>query len=118
MEDRDDEDRPVGKNPVAEERQKVTRREAMKRIAKGMALVGSLGLTAAVVQGQGECGYVDYYTNSYYNYSNVYSNYSDYSDYYDYQDLYFNHHHDDDEHHRGGERHDDDEHHDDDKHHR
>ena len=68
--------------PILEE--KVSRREAMKRMAKGLALAGSLGVTAIVTQGQGECGYV----NMYYNYGDYYYNYGDY--YYNYYDYYYN----------------------------
>jgi hypothetical protein len=42
--------------PTLEE--KLSRREAMKRMAKGLALAGSIGVTAIVTQGQSECGYV------------------------------------------------------------
>ena len=71
----------------------LTRREAMKRMAKGIALVGTLGVAGVVTQGQDECsgGYVDGYNNSYYNYSyynyaNMYTEYSAY--YYNYSDYY------------------------------
>ncbi len=87
---------------------KLSRREAMKRVAKGIALVGTLGITAVVTQGQDECtgGYVNFtppvyynysnaytntyynYSNAYYNYSNAYYNYNDYSDYYNYYNSY------------------------------
>ena len=49
----------------------------MKRIAKGIGLVGVLGLTTTVVQGQG-CVYADHYHNysdAYYNYHNAYHNF-------------------------------------------
>ncbi len=99
-------------------KEKLSRREAMKRMAKGIALVGTLGVTAVVTQGQDECsgayvnifppgyynysdGYYNYqdsyynYNNSYYNtysnfYSNMYNNYADYNDYNDYSNQYNN----------------------------
>ena len=95
--------------------EKLSRREAMKRMAKGIALVGTLGVAGVVTQGQDECsggyvniyppgyynytnaGYYDYsnayydYSNSYYNYNNAYYNYyNKYNDYYNYTD-YYNH---------------------------
>jgi hypothetical protein len=104
------------------EDEKLSRREAMKRMAKGIALVGTLGVAGVVTQGQDECssgyvnlvpsgyynysnsgyynysdGYNDSYHDAYYNYYNTYDNYSDYNDYYnkysDYNDHgYFNYH--------------------------
>jgi hypothetical protein len=95
---------------------KLSRREAMKRMAKGIALVGTLGVAGVVTQGQDECsggyvnlvppgyynysnaGYYDYsnayynYSNSYYNYYNTYSDYQNYSDYYNHGGGYFNYH--------------------------
>ena len=72
---------------------KLSRREAMKRMAKGIALVGTLGVAGVVTQGQDECsgGYVNGYNNSYYNYSyynyaNAYTAYSEY--YYNYYNYY------------------------------
>jgi len=78
------------------QKEKLSRREAMKRMAKGIALVGTLGVTAVVTQGQDECsgGYMDGYGNSYYNYSyynygNMYTEYSEwYYNYYDYNNYY------------------------------
>ncbi len=89
------------------EKEKVSRREAMKRMAKGVALVGALGVTAVVTKGQGSCGYYNAagdgyyydYQNSYNNYANInmyteyseyyynYYNYSNYEDYYNYSDY-------------------------------
>jgi hypothetical protein len=76
--------------------ERVNRREAMKRMAKGIALVGTLGVTAVITQGQDECtgGYVNGYSNSYYNYSyynyaNMYTAYTEYYyNYYDYNNYY------------------------------
>ncbi len=106
MDDREKRGAPANEIRGVGKEEKIGRREAMKRIAKGIALVGSLGLTAAALQGQGECGYVNYYVNSYYNYSNAYYNYYDYSNYYNYYNYYnysnsyFNHfHHYRDHHH-------------------
>jgi hypothetical protein len=71
-------------------KEKLSRREAMKRMAKGIALVGTLGITAVVTKGQDECSgtYVNVYPPGYYNYSNAYYNYSD--SYYNYNDSYYN----------------------------
>lgn len=76
--------------------EKLSRREAMKRMAKGIALVGTLGVAGVVTQGQDECsgsyvnGYYNYsnayYNYSYYNYANMYTAYSEY--YYNYYDYY------------------------------
>ena len=77
----------------AKNKETLTRREAMKRMAKGIALVGTLGVAGVVTQGQDECsgGYVDgygnsYYNYSYYNYANAYTAYSEY--YYNYYNYY------------------------------
>ncbi len=79
------------------EKEQLSRREAMRRMAKGIALVGTLAVTAVVTQGQDECtgGYVNFtppvyynYSNAYYNYSNAYYNYS--NAYYNYNDTYYN----------------------------
>lgn len=101
---------------TAGKREKLSRREAMKRMAKGIALVGTLGVAGVVTQGQDECsggylnvvppgyynysnsGYYDYhneYNNGYYNYYNHYSDYYNYNDYYNYYNHgggYFNYH--------------------------
>jgi hypothetical protein len=71
-------------------KEKLSRREAMKRMAKGIALVGTLGVTAVVTQGQDECSgaYVNVFPPGYYNYSNGYYNYQD--SYYNYNDSYYN----------------------------
>jgi hypothetical protein len=87
--------------------EKLSRREAMKRIARGIALVGTLGVTGVVTQGQDECySYANGYTNSYYayyNYGNQYNEYNahyydyfyhdniylDYYDYHNYLDAYY-----------------------------
>jgi hypothetical protein len=97
MEDREKKGTPQALLPEQKQQEKLTRREAMKRVAKGLALVGTLGVTAVVTQGQDECsgGYVNLYSNLYYNYSNGYNNYSDsyynYSNaYYNYSDAYYN----------------------------
>ncbi len=74
----------------AQEKERLSRREAMKRMARGIALVGTLGVTAVVTQGQDECsgGYVNLVPPGYYNYSNAYYNYSD--SYNNYNDAYYN----------------------------
>jgi hypothetical protein len=73
--------------------EKLSRREALVRMAKGAALLGTLGVTAVVTQGQDEC--YGGYANLYYNYSdsggggyNNYYNYSDAFNYYNYSDSY------------------------------
>jgi hypothetical protein len=86
--------------------EKLSRREAMRRMAKGIALVGTIGVAGVVTQGQDECsggyvnlvppGYYNYsnagyydYSNAYYNYNNGYYNYYDkYNDYNNYTDYY------------------------------
>jgi len=105
MEDKKKKKDETGTAP-AREKEKLSRREAMKRMAKGIALVGTLGVAGVVTQGQDECsggyvnlvppGYYNYsnagysdYSNAYYNYSNAYYNYyNTYSDYYNYNDYY------------------------------
>ena len=74
MEERKKKGTPIEESGQSREKEGISRREAMKRMAKGVALVGTLGLTSAVVGGQGECGYVNYYVNVYYNYFDSYSN--------------------------------------------
>ncbi len=73
------------KNPESPKLETISRREALKRIAKGAALVGTLGVTAVVTQGQDECsgGYANSYRNFYYNYYDVYF-YDDFFDYYNF----------------------------------
>jgi hypothetical protein len=70
--------------------EKFSRRDALKRMAKGIALVGTLGVTGVITQGQDECtgGYVNFTPHGYYNYSNAYYNYSD--SYYNYNNAYYN----------------------------
>jgi hypothetical protein len=90
MEDREKKKRDQKGTAETREKERLSRREAMKRVAKGVALVGTLGVTAVVTQGQDECtgGYVNLYSNLYYNYSNAYYNYS--NAYYNYYDAYYN----------------------------
>jgi hypothetical protein len=73
-----------------EGKERLSRRDAMKRMAKGAALIGTLGITSIVTQGQDECsgGYLNLVPPGYYNYSNAYDNYSD--GYNDYSDSYNN----------------------------
>jgi hypothetical protein len=88
----EDEKISVAQEKVTREPEKLNRREALKRMAKGVALLGTLGVTALVTQGQDECS--GGYSNLYYNYSNSgggYNNYYNYSDafnYYNYNDSY------------------------------
>lgn len=67
--------------------EKLSRREAMKRMAKGIALVGTLGVTGIVTQGQDDCYSNAYYDYSYYNYRDSYTEYHAY--YYDYNDSIY-----------------------------
>ncbi|MBN2225054.1 MAG: hypothetical protein JW765_10295, partial [Deltaproteobacteria bacterium] len=90
MKDKKKKSEVIDKGTGAQEKEKLSRREAMKRMAKGIALVGTLGVTAVITQGQDECSgtYVNVYPPGYYNYSNAYYNYSD--SYYNYNDAYYN----------------------------
>ncbi len=101
MKDKQKKESPQNTADDRQPKEKLSRREAMKRMAKGIALVGTLGVTAVVTQGQDECtntyvnGYADYYnynnsySNSYYNYGNMYTEYSEwYYNYYDYYNYY------------------------------
>jgi hypothetical protein len=94
MEDKEKKGTPQAVTPEPKKQERLTRREAMKRVAKGLALVGTLGVTAVITQGQDECagGYANLYSNGYYNYSNSYTNYSNaYSNAYtNYTELYYN----------------------------
>ena len=80
---------------VTKRPEKLSRREALVRMAKGAALLGTLGVAAVVTQGQDECsgGYYNYSGgggggyNNYYNYSDAF-NYYNYSD--SYSDMYYN----------------------------
>jgi hypothetical protein len=86
--------RPDGKEPGTGER--LDRREALKRIARGTALVGTIGVVGLITQGQDECtgGYANFYHNFYYNYSDLYDNYYNaYYNFYNYFDYYnyYNH---------------------------
>jgi hypothetical protein len=100
MKDREKKRIPQDTTPKPERQEKVSRREAMKRMAKGIALVGTLGVTAVVTQGQDECtgGYGNFnpsgyynYSDAYYNYSNSYYNYNNYSNTYsNYVEFYYN----------------------------
>jgi hypothetical protein len=63
------------------EKEKLTRREALKRMAKGVAVAGTLGVTAVITKGQGGCGYADGYDDFYsdYYHNSYINNYDDYS---------------------------------------
>jgi hypothetical protein len=92
----EDEEKKEAQGNETRRPEKLNRREALKRMAKGAALLGTLGVTAVVTQGQDECsgGYSNLsYSdagggyNNYYNYSDAF-NYSNYSD--NYSDGYYN----------------------------
>ena len=88
MEDKSKTGKLAGRDEMPQANEKMGRRDALKRIAKGLALVGTLGITAVVTQGQDECTPPGVYSNLYYNYSNAYYNYSD--AYYNYSNAYYN----------------------------
>ncbi len=91
MEDKSKRETTQSQKDNAQGPEKVGRREALKRMAKGLALVGTLGITAVVTQGQDQCTPPvppGLYSNSYYNYSNAYYNYS--NTYYNYSNTYYN----------------------------
>jgi len=94
MDDKEKKDKEKSTQPPKDKN--ISRREAMKRMAKGIALVGTLGVAGVVTQGQDDC-YGDYtnfygdtyYNYSYYNYGNMYTEYSEwYYNYYDYYNYY------------------------------
>ena len=88
----EDEKKSGAQEKAARKPERLNRREALKRMAKGVALLGTLGVTAVMTQGQDEC--TGGYSNLYYNYSdsgggyNNYYNYSDAFNYYNYSDSY------------------------------
>jgi hypothetical protein len=78
-----DEEKTKNESPVtgSKQNEKLSRREAMKRMAKGITLIGTIGI--ATVTAQAGCrGSIYYnYVNEYFNYFNAYANSSTYDDY-------------------------------------
>ncbi len=102
MKDRRGTEIPKDKTPYADEQKRIGRREAMKRMAKGIVLIGTLGMASIVTRTEGECAYFDHHSNTYDNYYNYYNanlfyynayfyyNYYDYYDYHNYYNAYSN----------------------------
>jgi hypothetical protein len=64
-------------------REKFSRREAMKRMAKGVTLIGTIGIATVAAQTGCRGGIYYNYVDEYFNYFNAYANSNTYDDYLD-----------------------------------